>query len=72
LEAGMTNSGYRSLRSRKTIGWQAEAPAPPKRKPPRAKVGQALSPVNPAVSATYNFRTSTSTTSFSRIANSFE
>jgi hypothetical protein len=47
----MTNSGYRSLRSRKTIGWQAEAPAPPKRKPPRAKVGQALSPVNPAVSA---------------------
>jgi hypothetical protein len=30
------------------FGWQAKAPALQKRKPLRTKVGQALSPVNPA------------------------
>src|ERR1035437_1618622 len=32
-------------------GWQAKAPAPPKRKRLRTSVGQTLSSVNPAISA---------------------
>jgi hypothetical protein len=42
------------LRSRGTNGWQAKAPAPQKRKPMRAKVGQTLSSVNPAISAIFS------------------
>ena len=39
----------RSLRSCEEIGWQAEAPAPPRCKSFECSVGQTLSSVNPAV-----------------------
>src|SRR5208283_4190892 len=39
----------RSLRSCEEIGWQAEAPAPPRCKSFECNVGQTLSSVNPAV-----------------------
>ena len=39
------------LRSCEEIGWQAEAPAPPRRKPFRINVGQTLPSVNPAIQA---------------------
>jgi folate-dependent phosphoribosylglycinamide formyltransferase PurN len=42
------------VRSREKIGWQAEAPAPQKGKSLRTNVGQALSPVNPVISAFFS------------------
>ncbi len=36
------------------IGWQAEAPAPPKRNPLCASVGQTLSSANPAIVAIFS------------------
>jgi hypothetical protein len=38
-----------SVRSREEIGWQAEAPAPRKRKPLRFNVGQTLSSATPLI-----------------------
>jgi hypothetical protein len=42
-------SGTASVRSCEEIGWQAEAPAPPRCKSFECNVGQTLSSVNPAV-----------------------
>src|ERR1035441_45240 len=42
------------VRTRRKIGWQAEAPDPPRREPWITSVGQTLSSVNPAILAIFS------------------